>query len=265
MYTKKTKLNITKLSVTWSAKYQEWIERRYKLFVKIKCSNDTGSQGKLENWPPRVKDLVYAGPKSCKILNSLYGAMGGGGGSWTWTQLLMLSPKLLKSQIPCTMGMGGVQTELPTFDAGGGGGGAGGSRSNSQFLMLILNLLRSNMVGGGGGSRSNFQLLMLNPNLLNPQFPIHCGGGGCLDLSPIFQDLTSNQIFPFTKGSGVPVKLKSKLPKPVFKLNFLIYREVEVEGSLWTRVQLPTFGLRSFKNLGVNYKKLTRKFSSQSA
>ena len=50
--------------------------------------------------------------KSAKIPNSLYS--GGGWGVGSNFQLLMLSPNLLKSQIPYTVG------------GGGGGGGKGG-------------------------------------------------------------------------------------------------------------------------------------------
>ena len=91
---------------------------------------------------------------------------GGGGGCEVNIQLLMLSPNLLRSQIPL-----------------GGGGGV-----NIQLLMLSPNLLRSQitfMVGGGGehptfdaetkfakipnslfsgGGGVNIQLLMLSPN-----------------------------------------------------------------------------------------------------
>ena len=52
--------------------------------------------------------------KSTKIPKSLYG--GGGGGSMLANfQLLMLSPNLLKSQSPFTVG--GHDGQLPTFDA----------------------------------------------------------------------------------------------------------------------------------------------------
>ena len=104
--------------------------------------------------------------KLAKIPNSHGG--GGGGRGWglveTNFQLLMLSPNLLKSQIPMSVCV-----------CGGGGGRVKGVGGN-QFLLLVLspNLLKSQIPmphggGGGGGGMSvetNFQLLILNPNLL---------------------------------------------------------------------------------------------------
>ena len=57
---------------------------------------------------------------------------------------------MLKSQIPMSSGVGGVET-------------------NFQILMLSPNLLKSQIPmssGGGGLVETNFQLLMLSPNLL---------------------------------------------------------------------------------------------------
>ena len=71
--------------------------------------------------------------KSAKIPNSLYGGGGGGGGgSGVQLQLLMLSPNLLKSQIPYMVG---------------GGEGVG---LNFQLLMTSPNRLKSKNVIGGG-------------------------------------------------------------------------------------------------------------------
>ena len=55
--------------------------------------------------------------KSAKIPKSLYG--GGGGCVMANFQLLMLSPNLLKSKNPFTVGggLGGVKIQLPIFDA----------------------------------------------------------------------------------------------------------------------------------------------------
>ena len=79
-------------------------------------------------------------------------------------QLLMLSPNLLRSQIPYTLGGGGVHDEqLPTFDA----------ESKSA---KIPNYLYDR--GGGGFISANFQLLMLSPNLLRSQIAYMVGGGG---------------------------------------------------------------------------------------
>ena len=100
----------------------------------------------------------------------------------------MLSPNLLKSKIPISVGGGGGGgswwNQSPTFDAeskfaillnshvwwwnGMGGWGIGGT--NFQILMLSPNLLKSKIPMSGGGIRgvggTNFQLLMLSPNLL---------------------------------------------------------------------------------------------------
>ena len=134
--------------------------------------------------------------KSAEIPNSLYG---GGVFMTANFQPLMLSPNLLRSQIPYTLG---------------GGGWGGFMTTNFQLLMLSPNLLRSQIPynGGGGGGRgwfhdgqlptfdaesksakipnclygwefmtTNFQLLMLNPNRLRSQIPytLAGGGGGC--------------------------------------------------------------------------------------
>ena len=93
---------------------------------------------------------------------------GGGGGDWWKTnfQLLMLSPNLLKSQIPMSdwggAGIGGNQ--IPTFDA------------ESKFAKIP----NSHVPLGGAGVlvETNFQLLMLSPNLLKSQIPMSDWGGG---------------------------------------------------------------------------------------
>ena len=62
-------------------------------------------------------------------------------------QFLMLSPNLLKSQIPYMMEEGGIGDQLPTFDAE--------KIQNSLFSV--------------DGLVTNFQCLMLSPNLLKSQ------------------------------------------------------------------------------------------------
>ena len=79
----------------------------------------------------------HAESKSAKIPNSLYGVRGGGRGLGPNFQLLMLSPNLLKSQIPFMVGWGWL----------------------------------------GGGMAPNFHLLMLSANLLKLQIPFMVGGG----------------------------------------------------------------------------------------
>ena len=75
-------------------------------------------------------------------------------------QLLLLSPNLLKSEVPIFAGGGGfVET-------------------NFQLLFLSPNLLKSKVpIFLGGVVETNFQLLMLSPNLLKSKVHIFGSGG----------------------------------------------------------------------------------------
>ena len=72
-------------------------------------------------------------------------------------QLLMLSPNLLKSQIPMLgggrgEGEGGWWNQLPTFD------------TEFKFAKIQNSRVQWGMGGGGGIGGPNFQLLMVSPN-----------------------------------------------------------------------------------------------------
>ena len=83
--------------------------------------------------------------------------MGGGGVS---DQLLMLSPEMVKYQIPISAGgVGGGGGWSPTFDA------KSRNAKNPKFPFL--------QVGGWVGD----QLLMPTPEMLKSQIPISAGGG----------------------------------------------------------------------------------------
>ena len=122
---------------------------------------------------------------------------GGGGLVMTNFQLLMHSSNLLKSQSPI-MVRGVSNDQFPTFDAESKpaeipkshySGGRGLAISNFQLLMLSPYLLKSQspiVVGGGGLTMTNFQLLMLSPNLLKSQIPILVRGGVGDDQFPTF-------------------------------------------------------------------------------
>ena len=96
--------------------------------------------------------------KSAKIPNFLY-MVGVGGLVTNFFQFLMLSPNLLKSQIPYVMGEGGGCWWQTFF----------------QLLMLSPNLLKSQIPYMVGRLVMNF--LMLSPNLLKSQTPFRGGGG----------------------------------------------------------------------------------------
>ena len=110
--------------------------------------------------------------KFAKIQNfHVEGGWVGGGSVESNFQLLMLSPNLLKSQIPMLRMSGGLV------------------ESNFQLLMLSSNLLKSKTpmlrvgrwVGGYGGGlvETNFQLLILSSNLLKSKIPmLRVGGWG---------------------------------------------------------------------------------------
>ena len=102
-----------------------------------------------------------AEPKSAKTPKFYYGK----GVFRSNSQLLMLSPNLLKSQSPISVGEGGL-------------------RSNFKVLMSTTNLLKSQssiMVGWVGWMqlpKVNFKLSTLSPKL---KFPFPWGGGGRLE------------------------------------------------------------------------------------
>ena len=182
----------------------------------------------LEYWPPRVKDQfpkvqlfpnlggggVHDGQLlmlSPNLLRSQIPYMVGGRGRVHDGQLLMLSPNLLRSQIPYMVGGGGGLWQ-PTFDAESKsakipnslyGGWGGRVVHDSQLLMLSPNLLRSQipyMVGGGGVHDS--QLLMLSPNLLRSQIPYMVGGGGGGTWRPTFDAESKSARIPNSLYGG---------------------------------------------------------------
>ena len=130
--------------------------------------------------------------KNPKIQNSHF--QGGGGGLLT-CQLLMLSPKILKSRIPISRG--GV-AHLPTFDAESknpkiqnshfqGGGGL----LTCQLLMLSPKILKSRIpISRGEGGLLTCQLLMPSPKILKSRIPM---GGG--------EGLFTNQVFKCSKSN----------------------------------------------------------------
>ena len=101
----------------------------------------------------------------------------------------MVSPNLLKSQIPMSGGDWGGGWWKPiskTFDGESkfskitnshvqlGGGGVGGNQfptfdAESKFAKITNSHVQ---LGGGGLVETNFQLLMLSPNLLKSQIPM---------------------------------------------------------------------------------------------
>ena len=161
-------------------------------------------------WPSRsyrTQLLTFdAEIKSTKNPNSVYGGVGvgnnfqilmlspnllktqipymvvvvGGGGLGPNFQLLMPSPNLLKTQIPHMVVMrGGAGEQHPTFDV-------------ESKTAKNTNSLYSR--GGGGELGPNFQLLMPSPNLLKTQIPYTVRvGGGEGGLEPKFQLLMWSQ------------------------------------------------------------------------
>ena len=127
-----------------------------------------------------------ADSKSPKIPNSLY--VGGGVLVTNFFQLLMLTQKLLKSQIPHMVG------------GGGGGGGVG----DEFFLTFDADSKSAESQTSLRGDEL-FQFLMLAPNLLKSQIPYTVGGGVGDELFPTFDADSKSAKIPnslYVEGGG---------------------------------------------------------------